>query len=267
MSSIYAWQCWVTHHSLHVSIRAWVVCGLLQCLLSIGSCPLSLVYTVEYTWNIAVIEIGICIIICHIFNIDGHSQNGVREYCVKNWFIVSNYGSLCCPHPPPALFKQILHWRSKNFLSVFTFLFHNTCMIFLCYCAIDIAGMRLALHTFFGHWSNLVSVKIIANCTLYVWHQSQWKVSKPPGWSFSDLFNATHALFHLLTNLPQNSSRTNMFYGWPSITCLHWHSFVDCNQHWECGHHGECKKSRKYYDDGFYKRDSDVEKRSKLVPK
>ena len=124
-----------------------------------------------------------------------------------------------------------------------------------------------ALHTFFGHWSNLVSVKIIANCTLYVWHQSQWKVSKPPGWSFSDLFNATGALFHLLTNLPQNSSRTNMFYGWPSITCLHWHSFVDCNQHWECGHHGECKKSRKYYDDGFYKRDSDVEKRSKLVPK
>ena len=122
-------------------------------------------------------------------------------------------------------------------------------------------------HTFFGHWSNLVSVKIIANCTLYVWHQSQWKVSKPPGWSFSDLFNATGALLHLLTNLSQNSSRTNMFYGWPSITCLHWHSFVDCNQHWECGHHGECKKSRKYYDDGFYKRDSDVEKRSKLVPK
>ena len=135
------------------------------------------------------------------------------------------------------------------------------------HCRHAIGTLNRALHTFYGHWSNLVSVKIIANCTLYVWHQSQWKVSKPPGWSFSDLFNATHALFHLLTNLPQNSSHTNMFYGWPSITCLHWHSFVDCNQHWECGHHGDCKKSRKYYDDGFYKRDSEVEKRSKLVPK
>ena len=58
------------------------------------------------------------------------------------------------------------------------------------HCRHAIGILNRALHTFFGHWSNLVSVKIIANCTLYVWHQSQWKVSKPPGWSFSDLFNA-----------------------------------------------------------------------------